>query len=221
MALPTNPPLQRRDLISFDIRISLPTAVGVLRRRLPAHHVAKVLFRYGASSVKDPLAGISGEGWPAAREVLVRHQFRAAMRIDDALATVPDLAEHTRHEIIAEVIAETGARFLEANLALPDPQAWADASEPEREAFVRSTLGQFANADIDRLYTDEPGMLGFDVCVCRFQQLSNAVGRPYLAPMFCAADSVHFGRANSPVKLRRSATIATGGERCDFRFDYS
>jgi len=220
MALPTNAPLQKRDLIAFDVRASLPIAVNVLRKRLRPRHVAVVLFRYGASSVRDPLEGISGEGWPADKEVLVRHQFRAAMRIDDALSGLEFLTQAEHHAIVAEIIADTGARFLEANLDLPAPQDWHAATPEERGTFVRGTLGQFANADVDRIYADEPNMLGFDVCVCRFQQLANAVGRPHLAPMFCAADSVHFARADLPVQLRRTATIATGGDRCDFRFDF-
>lgn len=220
MGLPEHKPLSRRDLIAFDVRASLPIAVGVLRRHLRPRQVASVLFRYGASSVRDPLADISGEGWPAQRETLLRHQFRAALRMDDALSGVRGLAQDERFAILAEIIAESGAAFLAAHAPMPQPEQWQGASADQRETWVRDTIAQFPNADVDRVYIDDAS-LGFDVCVCRFQQLAHAVGRPYLAPMFCAADSVHFGRADVPVQLRRTSTIANGGERCDFRFDYS
>lgn len=220
MALPEHKPLSRRDLIAFDVRTSLPIAVRVLRRHLRPRQVAAVLFRYGASSVRDPLAGVSGQGWPAGREALLRHQFRAAMRLDDALAAVNSLAQDRCHAILAEIIAESGAEFLAGFAPMPRPEDWTAASPEQRRAWVRATVAQFPNADVDAIYTGDEAGLGFDVCVCRFQQLARAVGRPYLAPMFCAADSVHFGRNGSPVQLRRTTTIATGGDRCDFRFDY-
>lgn len=219
MSLPSYDPTRRSELILFDLSAGVPAALGVLRRHLGPVKLLRVLARYSALSLRDPLAELPTEGWPAEREVLVRHQLRAAVLLDEALIQALDLDEARRCELLLEVISETGARFIQKILPLPEVSDWHEASHEERERFLGEATGRFFNSEIDEVYIDDDE-LGFDVCDCRFVTLTEALGRPYLAAMFCAADSVFFERPEAPVRLERTGTLATGASRCDFRFSY-
>lgn len=209
-------PLTRGDLVRFDVTRGLPTALRVLRRRLGPMTLARALGRMVLAAPRDPLAGVDASGWEADREMLVRHQLGAAVRLDDAL--MPLLPDQERVEIIAEVISETGAAFLESALQMPALDAWSRATGAERRAFLEGTFALFFNMRATAVESTER-RLGFDVSACRFAQLTRAIGRPYLGPAFCAADAVYFGRPNAPATLTRTGTLATGGDRCDFRFE--
>lgn len=199
------------------MRFALPIAARVLARRLRRRQVALVLARYALASLRDPLADISTAGWPADREALVRHQLRAAVRLDDATRAL-GLDEPTRRSLVGEIVAQTGARFVASMLRFPEPATWLAASRAERIDYLRGATGRFFNAEMSDMRADDE-VLGFDVCACRFVQLTTRLGRPYLAPMFCRADSVMFDRPDAPATLRRTTTLATGGPRCDFRFE--
>lgn len=177
----------------------------------------RVLARYAIASVRDPLAGVSTDGWPADKEELVRHQLRAAVRLDDATRHL-GWDEDKRLELVGEIVALSGAQFVATMLRFPTQGAWEEASAQEKVAFVRGATGRFFNAEMAEVRADDQS-LGFDVCACRFVQLAAELGRPYLAPMFCRADSVLFDRPDAPATLHRTTTIASGGERCDFRFE--
>ena len=64
----------------------------------------------------------------------------------------------------------------------------------------------------------EADAVGFDVGACRFVELCLALERPYLASMFCEADSRFFGEQTDLITLRRTRTLARDGQPCDFRF---
>lgn len=207
------------DLARFDRKVGLPVALKVLRARLSFGGVVTVLCRYVWSLLRDPLAGVSGDSWPEELEPLVRHQLRAAMRLDDATRGVGGFDEETRRDIIREVIAETGARFIGSAVPLPDAAAWRGASIDERQRFARETAGSFINAKTRNIAVTDDAV-SFDVCECRFVQLTRAIDRPHLATMFCQADSVHFDRPGSLVNLKRKRTLAEGASVCDFRFEF-
>ena len=184
-----------------------------MRRR----EVARVLARYVVASLRDPLAELPADGWPADRELLVRHQLRAAVLLDDATRALK-WDQDRRLALVGEIVAQTGAEFVAVMVQFPSATQWRTASDADRLAFARGATGRFFNAKIAETRADARS-LGFDVCACRFVQLTHQLGRPYLAPMFCRADSVLFDRPGAPATLRRTTTIANGGERCDFHFD--
>jgi hypothetical protein len=217
--LPTVHRVTKADLARFDRKVGLPVALTVLRARLSFGGLLKVLFRYVISSLRDPLAGVSDDSWPEELEPLVRHQLRAAMRLDDATRGVGGLDEQTRRDVIREVIAETGARFIGAAVPLPNAADWQNASTDERERFAKEAAASFINAKTQNITVGDEAA-SFDVCECRFAQLTRIIDRPYLAPMFCEADSVHFARPESMVRLRRKSTIAEGANVCDFRLEF-
>ena len=218
-SLPRLSPVTRRELRRFDLAPGLGIALRVLREHLGPLQVARVLMRYARLSLHDPLANLPHDGWDGTREALVRHQLRSAVWIDDALKSVFEGDEDARLVVVREVIAESGGAFIDRMLPLPDREAWERAPLDQRQRFVREATGRFFNADITEVFADRKA-LGFDVGRCRFVELCDALDRPYLTPMFCAADSVFFGKASSIVDLERTGTLALGGPRCDFRFRF-
>jgi hypothetical protein len=47
------------------------------------------------------------------------------------------------------------------------------------------------------------------------------LGAEPIAPAYCAVDDVLYGRLDPRLGFRRSTTLATGWERCDFCFERS
>jgi hypothetical protein len=218
--LPEAVSIKRRDLVRFDLARGMPAAIEVLRKHLSPTSFLKVMAAYARVSLEDPLATLSLDGWPPARERLVRHQLRAAVSLDMALERALAMPEAERLDLLLAVISETGARFIESFLPLPDMEVWHGATRNEREAYIEGAIGAFFNAEVDAIHAEDE-QLGFDVCQCRFVQLTHQLGRAHLATMFCAADSVFFAREGAPVRLERTGTLATGAPRCDFRFHYT
>lgn len=218
MPLPELGPLSKAALLRFDVTTGLPVAFGVLRKRLGwgrAVRAAALLLRRGGD---DPLAGIDSGDFSPRDEELTRHQLRSAVLLDDVLREDLALDAQERTAVVQEVVAQTGARFVARFVPPVGAERWKHASPRQRVAFLRQLTERFFNMRAERLETTETS-LGFDVTACRFVELCHALGRPHLAPMFCAADSVRFAQPGSPVELRRSGTLATGASCCDFRFE--
>ncbi|MFK7986218.1 MAG: L-2-amino-thiazoline-4-carboxylic acid hydrolase [Sandaracinaceae bacterium] len=217
--LPTPRPPTYGDLVRFDLAHGVPAALTVLWRHLSVRQAAQALGHYATRLLRDPLADLPRTGWGPRREQLVRHQLRAAVRLDDALRSVSGLRAPERREVLRDVIAETGSRFIEANVPMPATETWVAASNADRARYANAVVARFFNADTSALDAG-PRHFSFDVGACRFVQLCAALGRPSLAPLFCEADAVFFERPESPLRLVRTETLANGGARCDFRFRF-
>lgn len=217
MELPELGPLTKAALLRFDVTTGMPVAFRVLRRRLGWGRAVRASGTLLRRTSRDPLAGLpSGDLLPRDEE-LTRHQLRSAVLLDDVLRRDLRLGDEERLSVLEEVVAQTGARFVARFVPNVRLEQWQRASADEREGFLRRLLGRFFNMRAAGLHTDVDS-LGFDVTSCRFVELCHALGRPYLAPMFCAADSVRFSEPDSLVTLRRTGTLATGAPCCDFRF---
>ena len=216
--LPGLDPLTRRDLILFDLTRGLPVALRVLRKRLGWRRTLKVLTRVIGASWKDPLRDLPTAGWNPQREALTRHQLRGAVRLDDALQAESSLEPAERLALLRTVISETGAAFLERAVPIPSKNRWQQVEDPQRKAWTKGVVSRLFNAEIAEVTVSSSG-LGFDVGACRFAQLATALERPWLAPLFCEADSVFFDRPEAAATLTRTETIAQGAKRCDFRFE--
>ena len=220
-ALPEPQKATRRDLILFDMRHGLPTALRVLRAHLTLGELARVLLAFAREARRDPLAAVHpAEAWDPELDVLVRHQLRSAVLFDMATKEALDWVEPDRVLLLREVIAEVGSAFIGAIIPFPSREDWALASGDARASFVNALRGRMINADMTPAgITDN--RVGFDVHACRFAQLCREIGRPHLVPMFCEADSRFFaeeGPAGGLIRLRRTKTIGRGQDRCDFRF---
>ena len=217
MSLPPLRVATKRELARFERKIARPVAMRVLRRRLGVWKMLRFALRYLAASLRDPFKGTSREGWPPDREALVRQQLRSALLLDHATRGL--LPEPDRLALLREVIGETGSRFIDYMVTLPTFAQWSAATAEQRQAFAEQIADGFFNAQASGVNAGDES-ISYDVCACRFAQLTKELGREHLAPMFCAADSVFFERTEAPVALRRTTTIADGGPHCDFRFQY-
>lgn len=218
--LPEVRPPSLAELKRFDLRHGLLTALGVLRAELGLlTAMGAVLHQLRRTLGRDVLRDLDPKHWPAAQEPLVRHQLRAAVLLDDVLKHDLGWPEQRRLPVLKRVIAKTGARFIGSNVPFADIQGWEQAPQARRLAFGEALTQRFFNAQVTDLAAG-PRHFSFDVVRCRFVELCAALGRPYLAPLFCEADSEFFATTDSPIQLRRSGTLAQGASRCDFRFRY-
>lgn len=223
-AAPAPAPMSRGELWWFDLTRGKWTALGVLRRRLGvrrlARLVAAVVYR---DATHDPFKGL-----PAAadhNERLSRMQLRPALILDDALGQLGYGAEE-RAELVHEVVAESGARFLQHELRAVNRARWEGLDAAGRRGLLERLLARFFNMEADPLEGEELAAnegagaydLGFNVTSCHFARLCGELGRSELAPVFCAADEVFFSRPGSPLRLDRPETLASGAPRCAFRF---
>jgi len=207
--------MSRRELWWFDLTRGRWTALGVLRRRLGLARLARLVARIAwLDATRDPFASLP----PARdeRERLSRFQLRPALLLDDALSDL-GYDPQERQSLVGEVVAESGARFLQHELRNVSRASWESLQPPGRRALLEGLLSRFFNMQAQPL--DDPGDhdLGFDVTSCHFVRLTSELGRSELAPVFCAADEVFFGRPESPLRLDRPETLASGGTRCAFR----
>jgi len=211
--------LQRRDLAAFNLRVTLPMLLRILRRtlgtRMTVRAVAALLWR----SRHDPLASLPNTDWPPHEEALVRDQIRPIIVLDDVLRLDLRLGEDERHRLLREVVSHSGARFVEHVVPPIDAATWARASSDERRDVQRTLVSRFFNARTKHFEPDERS-LRFDITSCRFVQIVRHLDRPYLANMFCDADSVFFGQPRSTIRLQRKGTIADGADRCDMLFTF-
>lgn len=201
----------------FDLRVGLPTALGLLRRRLGWRALAGVLLSFVwrdlTTSPFRPLGKPAGPG-----ERFTRHQLKPVLLLHDALRA----RGHTQAEALAllgHVVAQTGARFVRYNIPHPTPQSWGALSEEGRRAFAGRILQRFGNAEAQVVAVGERSF-AMDVTRCHFVELTARLGRRELAPLFCAADSVVYSHPSMPVALQRDETLAGGHARCAFRFAF-
>jgi len=152
-------------------------------------------------------------------ERLSRRQFRGVALLDAVLREDLGLAEAEALDVLRDLVTETGVRFITRTIPFPSRREWRGAGMGDRERFAGQAARRFFNAEIGRVDHGD-GFLEVDVKACRFVRLAREIGRPELAPLFCEADSVLFGRPGAPIRLEREGTIANGADRCDFRFVY-
>lgn len=209
------------ELRRFDRQHGLPAALGVLRAQLSTRALAKVALAMAAGGLRDPLRALPrSPRWSATVEALVRHQLRAAVRLDDATKRAlrgPAWPETRRQALLLEVIAVTGSRFIEHKMPFPTLDAWRDATPSARTRFIEALRGRAFNAQLEPAGVSADAM-GFDVSACRFVELCQELRRPYLAAMFCEADSRFFAEHTDLIELKRTRTQARDAAPCDFRF---
>lgn len=209
--------MRTAELWRFDLRWGLPTAARVMVRRLGPATTARTVASYVASSLgADPLRGIQPGTWASDRDRLSRHQFRQVLLLERALERA-GLSDDRRFEVLGEVVAATGARFLRQMVATPDRATWLRMAPAERDVWIRRVVDRFFNAEVSDVSSTDMSA-AFDVDACRFVELAGAVGRPELAALFCAADAARFDEPDVEIRLERTGTIATGSAKCDFRF---
>lgn len=219
MVLPRVAPLGRLELLRFELGTGLATALTVLRRHLGIVATLRAATALALRSSRDPLSGVPKTDWPAWQEELTRRQLRPVLLMDDILREVLGLSDADRLAVLGELVAETGARFVERSVPELPLERWSAAPEAERERFVRELSARLPNARVERFSVGDD-RLSFDISACRFVELCRAAGRHHLAALFCDADSRHFDGAGSLLRLRREGTIARGATHCDFAFEY-
>ena len=188
----------------------------MLRRHLGLAGTARAAVGLAKRQLRgDPFAGQPPIADTA--EWLTRRQLGPVLLLEDTLREDLQLDTDETLSVLSDLVAQVGARLLSRRFPSLSPAAWAAASPEARERLARRVferIGNIAAADIRT--TDHA--LELDVTACRFVTLLHALGRPHLAPLFCAADSVFFDDVAAPVTLDRSATLAGGARACDFRF---
>ncbi len=203
------------DLVRFDLGTGLWIAVHHLAAHLGWMRLLRTFWGLVLRTGQDPLRDQPVPQWAQEQENLVRHQLRPALLLDEVLAEDLGLSVETRLPILKEVIAETGAAFVATHARGVEVNAWRGAAPEARQGWARGLTGRFFNARVEDLRTDSDG-IRFNITACRFATLVQDLGRPHLAPLFCAADSVYFERPGSPVQLQRQGTLGQGQSICDF-----
>ena len=217
-SLPTVPPASRLDHVWFELTGGHAKAVSILVGHLGwvgAGRAAAGLAR--RQLFADPFRDLPSPPSDDVGAWLSRRQLLPVLLLDDALQQDLGLTRERAHAVLGDLVADVGAVLLKRRFPALAPEAWADAAPDTREAVVRrvfARLGNIAAADV----RSGDDWVALDVKGCTFVALCQAVGKPELAPLFCAADGRFFDRPDAPVTLERTTTLAQGGPCCDFRF---
>lgn len=219
MSFPMPMPATLAELLAFDARFGLRTAVSVLRSRLSGLELARVALALAKGALGDPLAGAATpESWDKQQDKLARYQLRAVFRLDDATHHALRWEEAERLALLGEVVAATGSVFISKNIPFPSGAEWKSASQETRAGFAKRLQGRLFNTVMNTHEVSDRAV-AFDVTACRFAQLCRACDRVYLAPLFCEADARFFRAGGATgIQLQRTKTIGRGDNVCDFRF---
>lgn len=158
---------------------------------------------------------VRGEPWSQLgpiedeRDRLSRAQAGDLVLLDRAMRAIGEGEAAMR--ICGEAVSVGGVRFLGDMLGtLPTTNLG---------EFAQRMASRFFNAEGETRILDGDTAFELTVTRCRFVDLLAAVDASHLAPLFCAADSAYFDDASRPIQLRRTQTLATGGDCCDFHFE--
>ncbi len=208
----------RLDLIRFDLTRGLPAALRGLRRSLAPKEFRRALRAFVRRSITDdPFGELDA---PANKgEEFTRHQLKPALLLDTVLREDLGWDQERTHTLLRDVVGETGAAFIEATLAPPSSATWFAMNGGDRQKFAEGVLQKFENAE-GAIVEAGAKRFGVDMTFCHFVALTHRLGRSDLAPLFCHADSVYFGRPDSEIHLDRDETLAGGEQRCSFRFSF-
>lgn len=202
----------------FDLTRGFPASLGVLRRRLGLWRFLRLLGAFMRRRITSrPFASLGAPATPAER--FTRHQLEPVLLLDAVMTRDLNMPSEETRAVLLEVVGEAGARFVLHQVRHPTAQVWAQKSEDERRALAHKMFAPFKNAEMHLVEVGER-TLGFDVTRCHFVSLTQRLGRPDLAALFCHADSVAYGDPSVPVSLQRDSTLATGGARCTFRYAF-
>ncbi len=205
----------------FDLTQGLPVSIGVLRAEIGWWNTSRVLpHLFWRRLTHNPFDELDSRGPISSRERFTRHQLRPVLLLDDVLRAVLRLSDEQVMSILRAVVGASGARFIAKTVGVPKPSVWATMTEDERQVLAAQGLSSFLNAETVKV-EDSGTSFGFDVTFCHFVALCQRLNRPALAAVFCGADEVLFGDPRYEVILTRQTTLAKGGQRCTFRFDWN
>ncbi len=207
-------------LLWFDLRHGAPVALGTLRRELGPWRALRALLAFAWRDwTRDPYRPLRDDPRPDRRERFTRRQLRPVLLLDAALREALGLSPDRSREILAQIVARSGARFVGSQVRHPTPAEWEALDPPGRRALAERILSRFGNAET-RVVEDPAADLAFDVTRCHFVSLCARLGRPELASLFCAADRVFYDDPGLPIRLDRAETLAAGDPRCAFRLSF-
>lgn len=202
----------------FTLFEAAPLSLSVLKHSLtPAEFrraLARVVWRSLFSKPMRALPKAQDE-----KDRFTRRQLEPVLVLQDALEQDLGLPKARSLEILEKVVSQSGARFIEKTIELPERASWERMDQAQRDGLVERIMARFENAQT-RMVRAPTAEVAFDVQMCHFVRLTKALGRTELAPFFCKADSVYFQRPGLPVLLDRKRTIASGDAECDFRFRF-
>lgn len=171
-------------------------------------------------------------GEKAGKEVMAESREQAAAFLAASEETSPSRREIMRTTILprvavytvlkcrgldAEKLMETYLREVQGP-AMRDKYAgleWVPRFfEIFRWAFRKATV---SNDAWDSTFAEEPGSFDLTIHKCLWYDTCTACGCPEACRFFCECDNYSFGELKK-VGFRRTRTLATGGDCCDFHF---
>jgi hypothetical protein len=137
--------------------------------------------------------------------VALHHALAAALGRENA----DDAARRVLHPLIGPV-------FKLSMRPLPrGPRAFETFKRRYEKANRPLTLMTWSTVE------DTPTTFQADFSRCGLAEITAAVGAPEVCRLFCEYDEVFFSAYDPRLRFMRRETIAGGGQRCTFRFEWS
>ncbi len=207
-------------LTFFELTQSFPLSAKILHKNLGLLLTIKVFVLFAIRKLTFRPFNTLNNKQPLNRaEALTRHQLLPVLLLDSIFTKNLKLSPKQSLSILKEIVGESGALFIQFAVKNPKPSTWHQMDLEQKNLFASNGLKQFFNAEM-QIVKDANASFGFDVSLCHFVALTNQLGRPDLAPLFCGADEVLFDRPELQIEMHRKETLAQGHSKCAFRFNW-
>lgn len=110
-------------------------------------------------------------------------------------------------------LCETGGRVVGAMLRIPGMKGLFMKLLPK---MALSMFGRECGFDYENFSADKKS-LTMDTLACPYCRYAALLEVEELMPVFCESDFATYGKLPG-IRFERTATLGTGGDRCDFRF---
>ncbi|MDP8225632.1 MAG: L-2-amino-thiazoline-4-carboxylic acid hydrolase [Candidatus Lernaella stagnicola] len=203
-----------KDQLRFELR-NTPRSLRLLARRLGLVQTLAVTAELAAHQA----IGRPWRGYPpptSKKEKASRKQAGPAILLYQILKR--RFGDYEALDITGEIVTAGAVEFLSIVVPVVRPEDYENVPQAEQLRRLTEVADRFPNGDIAPPHIEADLSFGYDVVRCHFPELFKMLGVPELAPLFCRGDKIFFDRHQPYLEMRRTTTIAEGGEVCDFRF---
>lgn len=200
--------------LTMDIKIKL-SALKFLKKEIGFSKLMKVIFNLGFEELK-------GEPYKNLEKSKDKKDKESRKLIKEAILIYRLLlkyySEKEAEEIFRNLITTAAITQLKCLIPKIKYEDLKEMAREDRKIYYCDIINKFPNTDW-RLESDTEDRVNISVYRCRLVEIFDAVGLSHLRDSCCEGDALFFEKHQPDIDFKRTTTIASGKDICDFQFD--